>query len=187
MEHKGTVRLQTGHLILRPFCRSDARAIFENWLSDPEVTKYLSFRAYRTQKMAQDVLEGWCSHYTPKTYLWAVVLRESGEAVGSVGISRIREEMGEGELSYALSRRYWGRGYIPEALNRVFAYWFEEVGGSAILGMHDIRNRNSGRVMEKLGMKKQGILSGIYRDNLGHPCEIQLWKISDKEWKNRNK
>lgn len=56
MEHRGSVVLRTERLLLRPFRADDAQQAYENWLSDPEVAKYLTWQPYESVELARAVL-----------------------------------------------------------------------------------------------------------------------------------
>ena len=63
MEHKGTLRLETQRLILRPFVRDDCRAIYENWASDKRVTEFLRWEAHDDISVTEKVLGYWINGY----------------------------------------------------------------------------------------------------------------------------
>ena len=82
--HRGTVRIETARLILRPFDCADARDMFQNWASDPEVTRYLSWPPHKDLGNG-GAPSAWCALYDdPRIYNWAVELRKTGEVVGNV-------------------------------------------------------------------------------------------------------
>lgn len=56
MKHLGTKPMETPRLVLRPFVREDAQAMFDNWASDPAVTKFLSWPTYRNVEDAHSIL-----------------------------------------------------------------------------------------------------------------------------------
>ena len=74
MEHKGTQRLETKHLILRRFSLEDDEAMYENWANDDEVTKFLSWPTHPNTEVTGYVLKDWVSHYPDDDfYQWAIV------------------------------------------------------------------------------------------------------------------
>ena len=74
LNHKGTQIIETPRLILRPFTMDDAPAMFRNWASDPEVTKYLMWPTHPNVDVSQWVCNDWVSHYAePDYYQWAIV------------------------------------------------------------------------------------------------------------------
>ena len=75
-------------------------------------------------------------------------------------------------MGYCMSRAFWGRGIMPEALKAVMAYLFDEVGLNRIAACHDANNPKSGRVMEKAGMKREGVLRQAGKNNMGICDEV---------------
>ena len=59
MNHQGTKTIETERLILRRFTMEDAPAMYRNWASDPEVTKYLTWPAHSSVEVSQQVLRDW--------------------------------------------------------------------------------------------------------------------------------
>ena len=68
MRHAGTRRLETKRLILRRFVMEDARAMFENWASDEEVTRYLTWPPRKSPEVTRSVLETWTSSYADQSF-----------------------------------------------------------------------------------------------------------------------
>lgn len=80
MLHCGTQRLETERLILRKFTKEDAAAMYKNWASDDEVTKYLTWSTHSNIDVSKNVLEDWVNSYSDdKYYQWAIVLKENGD------------------------------------------------------------------------------------------------------------
>ena len=61
MNHIGTQYIETERLILRRFETSDAQAMFDNWASDDEVTKYLTWPTHADVSVTEKLLEDWVS------------------------------------------------------------------------------------------------------------------------------
>ena len=57
MKHCGTQTIETERLLLRRFSKNDAGAMYRNWASDPEVTKYLTWPAHTSVNVSRAVLE----------------------------------------------------------------------------------------------------------------------------------
>lgn len=97
MEHKGTVRLETQRLILRPFVRDDCRAIYENWASDKRVTEFLRWEAHDDVSVTEKVLGYWITGYKdPAFYQWAIVLKSLGEPIGTISVVDMDEKNRQG-------------------------------------------------------------------------------------------
>lgn len=154
MDHLGTKRIETQRLILRPFVQEDAQAMYENWCSDPEVTKYLTWPAYTSVDTAHEILDIWTKEYKNKNfYQWAIELKELGQPIGSISVVEQKEKAKVAHIGYCLGRNWWRQGIMSEALKAVMDFLFDEVGFNRLESRHDPNNPNSGKVMVKCGMK----------------------------------
>ena len=168
MKHIGTKRIETDRLILRKFTLEDAAPMFKNWASDPEVTKYLTWQPHESVESTKAYISFLLSEYEkPDTCHWVIELKESGEAIGSIAVVSWDERTSAAEMGYCLGRAYWGRGLVPEALKAVMDLLFDEVGCERVSAKHDAENPKSGRVMQKAGMRLEGVLRRAGFNNRG--------------------
>lgn len=182
MKHLGTRTIKTRRLCLRPFSPGDAPAMFRNWASDPEVTRYLTWPAHDSPDVSAWVLKDWCSHYEePSYYQWAIELKELGEPIGSIAVVRQDGSAQWVELGYCIGKPWWHQGIVSEALNALVAFFFDEVGTGRIQARHDPRNPNSGAVMRKCGMRYEGTLRRADRNNQGI-CDAAIYAILREEY-----
>lgn len=182
MNHLGTKALETPRLILRPFTMDDAPAMYKNWASDPEVTKFLTWQPHTSEAATLELLVFWVFQYTdPTVYQWAIELKELGEPVGAISVVGRNEPIDAVEIGYCIGRNWWGQGVTAEALARVIRFFFEEAGCNRVVAVHDLRNPNSGRVMEKCGMKFEGIHRKGARNNQGL-CDVARYAILREDW-----
>jgi len=163
MEHKGTKILETKRLILRPFTMNDAAAMYNNWANDPEVTEYLSWPTHGCIEVTESVLESWITQYEDLGfYQWAITLKEEGdEPIGSISIVGKKDSIKMVHVGYCLGKKWWRMGLMSEALSVLIKFFFEEVGVNRIESEFDPNNPNSGKVMEKCGMKYEGTLREV--------------------------
>ena len=182
MKHCGTRRLETQRLVLRRFAIGDAEAMFNNWASDPEVTKYLTWPAHAGVDVSRAVLQDWTAAYTdPKYYQWAIVLKENGDfPIGSISAVGLNDDLSIAHIGYCLGRPWWHRGIMSEALRAVIDFFFDEVGANRVESRHDPRNPYSGMVMQKCGMKYEGTLRSSDRNNQGI-CDACWYAILKSE------
>ena len=168
MRHLGTNVVETSRLVLRPFVREDAQAMFDNWASDPAVTKFLSWPTYRSVEDAHSILNVWLESYEkPDFYQWAIVLKELNQPIGSISVVNSDDRVDMVEIGYCIGRNWWGRGIMPEALSAVMVYLFDEVGMQRIEAGHDPDNPASGAVLRKCGLQYEGTLRRRIRSNRG--------------------
>jgi len=179
----GTQRIETDRLVLRPFTVGDTQGMYRNWASDPEVTRFLTWPAHANCDVTRMVLSDWAARYADGGYFnWAIEWKENSSVIGSIAVVKLNEETEAADLGYCMSRAFWGRGIMPEALKAVIGYLFDNAGLNRIAACHDANNPKSGRVMEKAGMKPEGIWRQAGKNNLGI-CDEVWHSILKSEWK----
>ena len=145
----GTKTIKTKRLTLRKFNDGDLESFYNNWASNPNVTKYLSWPYHKDLETTKMVLDMFINSYKDGAYNWAIVLDSLGEPIGNISVVK---ESNEGlELGYCIGESYWNCGYTSEALASVIDYLFKE-GNKVLIAKHDLNNPISGKVMKKCGM-----------------------------------
>ena len=182
ISHKGTQTIETARLILRRAVREDAEAMFRNWASDSEVTKYLTWPTYEKIKTANQILEQWENAYKKENfYQWMIVPKELGEPIGSISVVRQNESVEEAEIGYCIGSRWWHKGIMSETLSAIIHYLFTEVGMNRVAAKHDLNNPRSGGVMRKCGMIYEGTHRSCDRNNQGI-CDSVQYAILRSDW-----
>ena len=183
MKHLGTKTIETARLELRKFTLDDASAMFRNWASDPEVTKYLTWPAHGSVEISEMVISDWVSHYGEDTfYQWAIIPKALGQPIGSISVVSRNEAAELVHIGYCIGKAWWRKGYTSEALKAVMDFFFDEVGVNRVETRHDPNNPNSGRVMRKCGMKYEGTLRQSDRNNQGI-CDASWYGLLKEERK----
>jgi ribosomal-protein-alanine N-acetyltransferase len=148
--------IKTERLRLRKAKLADAEAIFRQYAQDPEVTRYVSWRAHRnleeTREYVQMCLLAWD---VGKAFHWVIESAEDKQVIGMI-IARVNAE--KWELGYVLAQAYWRQGYMTEALTAIIAWALKQKEIHRVWAVCDIDNKASARVMEKIGMQREGIL-----------------------------
>ena len=118
-------------------------------------------------------MAGWCHHtsrdesrrilemFMEGKKTLALELRENSKVIGSLGIEELdpdpeKNEMYGREIGYVLSKEYWGRGLMPEAVTAVINYCFRVLDYDYLTCGHFLRNDRSRRVVEKCGFRYFG-------------------------------
>ena len=145
------MELQTKRLILRPWEDADAEAPYA-YASDPDVGPAAGWPVHTSVKMSREVIRDVLQ--APETY--AVVLRETGEPMGSIGLVKprlqdIKPSDHALELGYWIGKPYWGRGLIPEAARALIDHAFDDLGCDQLWCAFYEGNAKSARAQEKLG------------------------------------
>ena len=185
LNHVGTRTLKTTRLVLRPFCLSDAQAMFDNWASDSDVTKFMMWPTHKSVEVTQNILESWMPLYEkPDYYHWVITL--DSVPIGTVGLFILNEKAGVGDLGYCLSKKWWKHGIMSEAVQAVIDFAFETVGFERIEAHHSVDNPGSGGVMKKCGMLYEGHMRKKYLSTRGVFEDCDLYAILKEDWE-RNK
>ncbi len=120
MNKTGTQRIETPRLILRRFRIEDAGEMYRNWASDPEVTRFLTWPVHTSAEVTESLLREWTARYADGGYFnWAMESKETGEVIGNISVVRLNETTEAADIGYCMSRAFWGRGLMPEALSSV--------------------------------------------------------------------
>lgn len=183
LTHKGTQTINTDRLLLRRLEVADAEDMFKNWATDTEVTKFLPWKPHDNVEETKEILSQWTLEYeNDDKYNWAIVLKDIGEIIGTISVVRMEEKHYSCEVGYCMSRKYWNKGIMTEALKAVIDYLFSEVGFNRIVALHDTNNCASGKVMMKSEMKYEGTLrQANYSEKRGF-YDLDIYGILKDEW-----
>ena len=162
--------IETERLLLRRLRADDAEDMFE-YASDPEVTHYLTWFPHPDSRYTRDYLEYLGTRYRVGDFFdWAITLKESGKMIGTCGFTSFDYTNDSAEMGYVLNPKYRGQGIVPEALRAVLDFGFDNLALHRAEAKFIEGNEASRRVMEKVGMKFEGIkrggmlIKGEYRD-----------------------
>jgi ribosomal-protein-alanine N-acetyltransferase len=167
------VALETRRLALREFAADDAAAVRHlDWGPNaPEDTA--GFLA-----LARAAREA-----VPRTaYHLAIVLKAADRLVGGCRIEVRSAANGSGDLGYVLDRRHWGHGYATEAIRALVDFGFGRLALHRIWATCDVDNHASARVLDKLGMRREGHLRQSVRRK-GEWRDSYLYAILQPEWR----
>lgn len=108
--------LETERLLLRKLEETDLNDIYNNWTSDPEVTEYLEWYAHESVEVTKMILDGWLKAYENEPcYRYGIVNKATNELMGMVDVVKFVNDS-EPYIGYASGKRFWGNGYMSEAL-----------------------------------------------------------------------
>lgn len=182
MNHIGTKTLETERLILRKFKGEDASDLFNNWANDSNVTKYLTWPTHENLDTSKYVIGLWLNEYSNSDhYNWCIELKEDGQAIGSISVVSIDENVEAVEIGYCIGKEYWDKGIVTEAFLSIIKFLFEEVDVKRIVAKHDTNNPASGAVMKKCGLKFEGVNRKAGKNNTGI-CDMAVYSILKEEY-----
>ena len=152
----GPPTLRTARLVLRPFTAADAPAI-QKYAGAPEVASTTTniphpYPDGGAEEWIATHAEGW----KQGRQLTLAITSEAAGLVGAVGLM-IEPDHHRAELGYWVGVPFWGRGYATEAAEALLAYAFDNLDLHRVEASFFSRNPASGRVMEKIGMRKEGV------------------------------
>lgn len=143
--------IRTERLLLRPWRHTDLKD-FNEYASVEGVGQMAGWLPHKSIEESQAILNTFIEN--KKTF----ALEYEGKAIGSIGIEKYDEDglpefdgKGGRAIGYVLSKEYWGRGLMPEAVNAVIRYLFDSVKVDFLICCHYTDNDQSRRVQEKCG------------------------------------
>ncbi|MEG4075501.1 GNAT family protein [Microcoleus sp. Pol14C2] len=150
--------IETERLLLRKITLNDASDMFE-YACNPEVSKYTMWSTHTSIEDTKYFLKSITKMYKRRELVdWGIVHKADKKFIGTCGFVEWSMTHSRAEIGYALSRNYWGEGYMSEAVNAVIEFGFREMLLNRILARCEVSNIASARVMEKVGMQLEGIL-----------------------------
>lgn len=188
MKHIGTQRIETKRLLLRKIKLSDAEMMFNNWASDEEVTRYLTWMPHESIENSKGLIGIWLEELQcDSCYKWCIELKETNQVIGTIDVVDMIKNIDSAVMGYCLSSKYWNQGIMTEALSAVQQFLFEEVGFNRIEAYYHTANPSSGKVMEKSGMKYEGVRRQYAKDNQGNFVDVVTYAILRDDFKKSSK
>ena len=188
MKRKETI--ETERLVLRKFNINDAEAMFSNWTSDPEVTKFLTWSVHENLETTKMILNLWVKEYQdPTTIRYGITLKDTGELVGGIDVVHYYE--GSPVVGYCISRKCWNKGYMTECF-RAFSDYLFSLGFKKILIEAEALNIGSNRVIQKNGFKLAGnryqepghkLVNCYELENILETDRLVLREMADSDYK----
>ena len=162
------ITLETDRLLLRPFRKEDAESVFNNYASDDEVTKYVTWCTHESIETTKCLLDFWIKQYEKEERInFAIELKETGELIGGIDVVGYLE--GVPVIGYVISKKYWGKGIATEATMKVIELLFSLNHKEIII---DAMEENIGS--NKVIIKCNGIYQNTYEDD----CKGKKVKIN---------
>lgn len=164
------MQLLTQRLLLRPFAPEDFEAV-HSYASCYDNVRYMLFgpnTEQDTRAFLQHAIDWW--NETPqRAYEFAVVLRDTGRLIGGCGLT---VQGTTGVLGWILHRDHWKQGYGAELGRALLRFGFDEHGLHRITATCDADNYGSYRVMERIGMRREGLFR---QSRPGRACDPFSW------------
>jgi len=149
--------LRTERLLLRAPVMDDAEAIFSEYASDSEVTRYLTWAPHKERETVSRFLDALIDRQrSGQEFSWVLTMPDECRAIGMIA-ARVRGHMVD--LGYVLGRKHWNRGFMTEAIAAVAEWCLSQPGIFRVGAVCDTENIGSARALEKSGFEREGVLS----------------------------
>ena len=149
------VKLETKRLLLRPWEQNDLEDFYD-YARVEGVGELAGWPHHQSIDVSRRILQS----FIQGKATFALVYQETGKVIGSLGLQRSPydgdpsyQHLRMKEIGYALSKAYWGSGFMPEAVRAVLEFLFSRCGADAVTAFHFAENGQSKRVLEKCGFR----------------------------------
>ncbi len=152
-----TPTIETSRLILRKMTLGDARDVFD-YGRMPDVSRFCVWETHASEDDARAFIKSAIDKYeNNEPSDWGIFLKSENRLVGAIGMVNVSIANHRCEVGYAISKNHWGKGITTEALKAIIGYLFNDLGFHRIEARCFHENIGSYRVMEKAGMKNEGL------------------------------
>jgi [ribosomal protein S5]-alanine N-acetyltransferase len=144
---------ETERLLLRRWQESDYKDLYE-YAKREDVGPFAGWAPHKSEQESKDVIR----YFLQNNNSYAIVWKEENKAIGSIGFHKRTPDvklshLAQREVGFALNPAYWGRGIVPEAVNHLLVFGFEQLQLDLIWCGHFDFNKKSKRVNEKCGFQ----------------------------------
>ena len=141
--------IETNRLLLRKFVKDDYQAMYDNWASDDEVTKYLNWPTHKDIDTTKQIINSWIKDYdNDNTHRYGIVYKDNNELIGSIDIVGYIDD--KPMIGYVLSRKYWNQGIMSEAC-KAFLQYLKDKGFKEVIIEAMVDNVGSNKIIQKSG------------------------------------
>jgi len=180
------MKMETKRLIIRPVTIDDKNKLFE-YRSDAKTNKYQGWIPKTMEDM--ETFIGKISKKINEYGTWfqfVIVEKETRKIVGDLGIHFFDNENRQVEIGCTLNKKSQNKGYATEAVKRVIDYLFQELHKHRIITSIDPDNKNSIRLVDRIGFRKEAhfveslLINGKWVDDL-------IYALIEKDWEKKKK
>jgi putative acetyltransferase len=176
--------IETERLILRTWDIEDVNDLFD-YANNPNVGPHAGWKPHESKTESLEIMR---TLFINQYECWAIVYKEDGKVIGSIGLEYDKKRPGVNcrEMGYAMSEDYWGKGIMTEAAIAVIRYGFEELGLDLVTICRNPANARSGRVIDKCGFTYEGTLRQAQKIYDGGVRDVACYSITKEEFKKAN-
>lgn len=175
-------QLETKNLLLRRMHSADASALFKV-LSDEGVTKFYDDVAFTDISRARGQIKAWEDGFKNKRCIrWGITRKDEGYIIGSCGYYGFHTYYERASIGFELARNNWRQGIMTEALNAIIDYGFGKLELNRLEAVVMPENTASIKMLEKLGFRKEGLLSEYEKWGNKGFVDLLLFAMLRKTW-----
>lgn len=177
----GFPELETNRLNLVQVKKEHTKSFYEI-MSKDEVTRYYGMDSLESIDDAEKIVESFQITYESNRGIrWGIVLKETGEFVGTLGLNNLSTWSKRAEIGFELHPSHWNKGIMTEAVKEVLRYSFEDLDLFRMGAITYPQNQPSIKLLTRLGFTKEGLLRGyLYQKNRSH--DALIFSLLRKEW-----
>jgi ribosomal-protein-alanine N-acetyltransferase len=178
--------LETNRLVLRQLTVDDSENWFKN-LSDDGVAVLIGMEPLEKVEDSRSIINSFNDRYKKNNGMaWAIILKEDESSIGTCSYEKIDNHNRSGEIGYDLLKKYWGHGFMAEALSAIIDYGFESLRLNRIEAHTAAINSASRNLLRRLGFFEEGIFreSSFFRGEFRDDCQYSLLR---REWNSPQK
>ncbi|EPD50260.1 hypothetical protein HMPREF1210_02831 [Paenisporosarcina sp. HGH0030] len=179
----GTPTLETERLILRRLVIEDAQNFFTHWMSDERVTDNLIKGAHKSIKESVERVTNIVNEYEEQEFCyWGIELKATGDLIGAIDFYHFDLGTENCEVGFTLGYDWWNQGYGTESLKAVMEFGFRHMNIHKISAAHNSDNPASGKIMQKVGMKQEGLIRHMIRNAKNQYKDCAIYGILQEEY-----
>lgn len=173
--------IETERLILRAWNVEDVDDLYD-YAKNPNVGPHGGWKPHESKTESLEIMQ---TLFIDKYDSWAIVYKENGRVIGSIGyeLDTKRPDINCKELGYAMGEDYWGKGLMTEAAKVAIRYGFEELELDMVSIYRNPQNTRSGRVIEKCGFSYEGTLRQAYKIYDGSIRDVACYSMTKEEYR----
>lgn len=174
--------IETQRLVLRQITTADAESLF-SFFSDPQVMRFYDCEALVKLEEAIGLIQRFTDWVERQNgFRWGIALKaDAATLIGTCGLFAWHKPYRIATLGYELTRQYWKRGLMSEAVGALVAYGFRELDLNKIRALVVTDNLASAKLLERLSFRKEGVMrqaqfvNGKYDDLIAYALLREEW------------
>ncbi len=173
--------LETNRLLLKKVSINDIDDIYE-FLGDEETHQSLACPPLQSKEDTKNFINETIKNYKNGALILLIKLKSNEKVIGIISLE-INFNHNRAELGFVLNKKYWNKGYITEAADKLIEFGFKTLNLNRIQAMCKLDNKNAQIVLKKLGMLHEATLQKYRRDfkATGVFLDVQLWALLKTE------